>query len=161
MALIGIGLASPTPDDTKQTASPGRSASPSPSPSASPTLSPSPETVATTVPTAKPTPAATKAAPVTASPKPSPTAVRTVSPPPRPVATTASPKPKPVATQPPAKTYANCDAMNKDFAHGVGKPGAVDKTSGTPVTNFHVSTTIYNANTGRDRDKDGIACEKR
>lgn len=60
-----------------------------------------------------------------------------------------------------AKTYRNCTALNKDYPHGVGKPGARDKTSGTPVRNFKVSTTLYNANTKSDRDKDKIACEKR
>jgi hypothetical protein len=30
-----------------------------------------------------------------------------------------------------------------------------------PVANFHVSLTIYNANRGLDRDRDGIACEQR
>jgi hypothetical protein len=60
-----------------------------------------------------------------------------------------------------AKTYKNCDAMHRDYPHGVGKPGARDKTSGTPVRNFKVSTALYNANTKSDRDKDKIACEKR
>ncbi len=60
-----------------------------------------------------------------------------------------------------AKRYKNCTALNKDYPHGVGKPGARDKTSGRPVTNFKVSRSLYNANTSRDRDKDGIACEKR
>jgi hypothetical protein len=40
-----------------------------------------------------------------------------------------------------------------------------DKTSGTPVTNFKHSTALYliamSHNRGLDRDKDGIACEKR
>ena len=40
-----------------------------------------------------------------------------------------------------------------------GKPGAKDKTSGTPVTTFKRSTPLYNANTKSDRDHDGIACE--
>jgi len=57
------------------------------------------------------------------------------------------------------RTFANCDAMHKVYAHGVGKPGARDKTSGTPVTTFKRSTPLYNANTKSDRDKDGIACE--
>ncbi len=59
------------------------------------------------------------------------------------------------------KTYKNCTAMHKDYKHGVGKSGAKDKTSGKPVTNFKVSTKIYNKNKKSDRDKDGIACEKR
>ena len=44
--------------------------------------------------------------------------------------------------------------------YGVGKPGAHDKTSGTPVTNFKKSKALYKANSGSDRDGDGIACEK-
>ncbi len=60
-----------------------------------------------------------------------------------------------------AKTYKNCTALNKDYKHGVGKPGARDKTSGKPVTNLKKSTALYNANKKSDRDKDGIACEKR
>ena len=41
------------------------------------------------------------------------------------------------------------------------RTGARDSTSGTPVTNFKVSKSLYNANGGSDRDGDGIACEKR
>lgn len=61
----------------------------------------------------------------------------------------------------PAKKYANCTKLNKVYPHGVGKPGARDKTSGKPVTNFKVSKALYNKNAGSDRDKDGIACEKK
>jgi len=71
--------------------------------------------------------------------------------------------PKPAATTPPTtttvKVYANCDAMHQDYPHGVGRPGAVDRSSGTPVTDFHVDQDLYDANDGRDRDKDGVACE--
>jgi hypothetical protein len=59
------------------------------------------------------------------------------------------------------KTYKNCTALNKDYKHGVGKPGAKDKTSGTPVTTFKRSKAIYKKNTKSDRDKDGPACEKK
>lgn len=68
------------------------------------------------------------------------------------------------------KSYKNCTALNKVYPHGVGKKGAKDHTSGKPVTNFKVSTTIYSYNDGKnkhkgehdlDRDNDGIACEKR
>lgn len=58
-----------------------------------------------------------------------------------------------------AKTYKNCTAMHKDYPHGVGKKGAKDKTSGTPVTNFKRSNALYSANSGSDRDGDKIACE--
>ena len=51
------------------------------------------------------------------------------------------------------------------FKHGVGRSSARDHTSGKPVTTFTHNTTEYNkavrANRGLDRDKDGIACEKR
>ena len=60
-----------------------------------------------------------------------------------------------------AKTYQNCTAMNKAYPHGVGRPGARDKTSSTPVTNFKVSSSLYAANRKSDRDGDGVACEKR
>ena len=60
-----------------------------------------------------------------------------------------------------AKTFKNCTALNKAYPHGVGRTGARDKTSGTPVTNFKVSKSLYTANSGSDRDGDGIACEKR
>ncbi|MET0931629.1 MAG: excalibur calcium-binding domain-containing protein [Aeromicrobium sp.] len=61
----------------------------------------------------------------------------------------------------PAKKYQNCTKLNKVYPHGVGKPGARDKTSGTPVTNFKADKKVYALNTGSDRDKDGIACEKK
>ena len=60
--------------------------------------------------------------------------------------------------------WQNCTVVNQRFPHGLGKAGARDKTSGTPVTNFRRDTKLYNtamnANRGLDRDKDGIACEK-
>ncbi len=61
-----------------------------------------------------------------------------------------------------AKRYANCTALNKDYPHGVGRKGAWDRVSGStrPVTNFKRSDKLYNLNTGRDGDRDGVACEK-
>jgi hypothetical protein len=59
-----------------------------------------------------------------------------------------------------AKRYKNCAALNRAYPHGVGRPGARDKTSGTPVTTFKRSTALYKANRKSDRDGDGIACEK-
>ena len=49
--------------------------------------------------------------------------------------------------------------MHKVYKHGVGKPKAHDRTSGTPVTNFKHSLALYRANKKSDRDGDGIACE--
>lgn len=61
--------------------------------------------------------------------------------------------------------FKNCTALNKVYKHGVGKKNAKDKTSGTPVTNFRKGNVLYKKITthrpGLDRDKDGIACEKR
>lgn len=65
-----------------------------------------------------------------------------------------------VAAPASAQTYGNCKALNADYPHGVGKPGAVDSTSGRPVTTFTVDAKLYDDNTKRDRDGDGIACEK-
>ena len=59
----------------------------------------------------------------------------------------------------------NCTALNKKYPHGVGKATAKDKTSGTPVTTFRRSNSIYRTalshNKRLDGDKDGIACEKK
>lgn len=60
-----------------------------------------------------------------------------------------------------ATRYGNCKSLNSVYPHGVGKAGAVDHTSGVKVRNFKVSYALYTANKGLDRDKDGIACEKR
>jgi Excalibur calcium-binding domain len=61
---------------------------------------------------------------------------------------------------PAARRYTNCKALNRVYPHGVGRPGAHDKTSGQPVTNFRVNSKVYASNRARDRDHDGIACEK-
>ncbi len=44
----------------------------------------------------------------------------------------------------------------------MGRHGAHDHTASgkNPVTNFTRNDAVYEANTARDRDKDGIACEK-
>ena len=58
--------------------------------------------------------------------------------------------------------YANCTELNQDWRHGVGRPGAVDRVSGStqPVTNFLRNAKLYAANSESDRDGDGIACER-
>jgi Excalibur calcium-binding domain len=59
--------------------------------------------------------------------------------------------------------YKNCTDLHRKYKHGVAKQGAKDKVSGStkPVTTFTVNTKVYNANKKLDRDKDGVACEKR
>jgi hypothetical protein len=67
------------------------------------------------------------------------------------------------AKAPAAKKYANCTALNRVYPHGVGKSGAVDRVAGKtkPVRNFTKNNAVYAANAKSDRDKDGLACEKR
>jgi hypothetical protein len=60
-----------------------------------------------------------------------------------------------------ARSFKNCTSMNRVYPHGVGRPGAHDHSSGALVTNFKRSSSLYRANRSRDRDGDGIACEKR
>ena len=57
--------------------------------------------------------------------------------------------------------YQNCAALNRAYPHGVGLPGATDRTTRTPpVTTFTRDAALFRANSGKDRDHDGIACEK-
>ncbi|HVE97992.1 MAG TPA: excalibur calcium-binding domain-containing protein [Mycobacteriales bacterium] len=63
-----------------------------------------------------------------------------------------------------APNYRNCTELQKTYRHGIGRANARDKTSGRPVTAFRKDTPGYEramrANSGLDRDRDGIACEK-
>jgi hypothetical protein len=64
------------------------------------------------------------------------------------------------AAQAHARTFANCTAMHRVYPHGVGRLHAHDHvTSGTPVTNFKRSNSLYDANQKSDRDGDHVACE--
>jgi hypothetical protein len=71
----------------------------------------------------------------------------------------------PAATERIPYLWQRCSHVNAKYPHGVGRRFAHDHTSGTPVTNFYRSTRLYlvamSYNRGLDRDKDGIACEKR
>jgi len=67
------------------------------------------------------------------------------------------------AIPPMPSLWQNCAHVNQKYPHGVGRAGAHDRGR-KPVTNFKRSTRIYNIamsyNSGLDRDKDGVACEK-
>ncbi|WP_198950594.1 DUF2510 domain-containing protein [Kineosporia sp. A_224] len=73
------------------------------------------------------------------------------------------------STRPPTRTrpvelvrYPGCPAMHQDYPHGVGRPGARDRRSGSGgdrVRNFTVNGPLYFANFRLDFDGDGIACE--
>ena len=61
-----------------------------------------------------------------------------------------------------ATKYPNCKKLNAKYPHGVARKGAKDHvSSGQPVTTFKVNDALYAANKHLDRDKDGVACEKR
>lgn len=78
------------------------------------------------------------------------------------IASEATVSTKSVVTKKKAKKFKNCTALNKVYKHGVGKPGAKDKSRGKcRVTTFKKSAALYKANKKMDRDKDGIACMKR
>lgn len=61
-----------------------------------------------------------------------------------------------------ATSFRNCTAMHAQYKGGVARPGAVDHRSGGGHARYapYVSTALYQANRGMDRDGDGIACEQ-
>lgn len=59
----------------------------------------------------------------------------------------------------PSIDYRNCSALRRDYPHGVGRVGAVDRGPSPTVRTFFVSDTLYQANTESDADRDGVACE--
>ena len=66
-----------------------------------------------------------------------------------------------------AVSYANCAALQQTFPHGVGKATATDRVRGAtkPVTTWKKDTQAYQravaARPDLDRDRDGVACEKK
>jgi len=82
------------------------------------------------------------------------------------VAVAVTPVPE-AATGAVPRLWQNCTNVHTKYRHGVGKAGARDRTRGStpPVTTFKRSTRLFNIamkwNRGLDRDRDGIACEKR
>ena len=61
----------------------------------------------------------------------------------------------------PSCKFRNCSTLWGTWPHGVGQPGAVDRTTGTPrVTNYFANSVEYSNNAALDRDRDGIACER-
>lgn len=58
------------------------------------------------------------------------------------------------------KKFANCAALNKVYPGGVAKASSsVNKGGATKLTPV-VNAKVYKENAGKDRDNDGIACEK-
>lgn len=69
--------------------------------------------------------------------------------------------PSAMAAKSPPK-FKTCKAMHAKagYKNGVGLDKATDSTSGKPVTNFRRDYRSYLVNAARDRDKDGVACER-
>lgn len=61
---------------------------------------------------------------------------------------------------PTAKKYANCAALNKVYPGGVAKSAKAKNKGGTTKYAPKVSASLYKANKSKDRDGDGIACER-
>jgi hypothetical protein len=56
--------------------------------------------------------------------------------------------------------FANCAALNKVYPGGVAKSSKVKNQGGKTRHQPRVDQKIYEANKSKDRDKDGIACER-
>ena len=123
--------------------------------------------LAPSLPSAEPSTAAPPAEPAAKIAATSPSPPPVTAPPTTPLSPTAPPQP---VASPPAPTtpgpvlprFHNCAELNAVYPHGVGRSGAVDRTSGSQlVTTFLVDDALYLAQPGTlDRDNDGIACEK-
>jgi hypothetical protein len=66
---------------------------------------------------------------------------------------TAEAAPKP-------RAYKNCTELNKVYKGGVAKNAKIRNKGGKTKYKPTVSLKVYNLNKSRDRDKDGIACER-
>ncbi|MFF5994830.1 excalibur calcium-binding domain-containing protein [Lysinibacillus sp. KU-BSD001] len=66
----------------------------------------------------------------------------------------------PAQTDAATKTYKNCTELNKDYKGGVAKDANVKNKGGKTKHAPFVSAELYKANSSKDRDKDGIACER-
>jgi opacity protein-like surface antigen len=61
---------------------------------------------------------------------------------------------------PKPRTYKNCTELNKVYKGGVAKYSTTRNKGGKTRYRPTVSKKVYDLNKGRDRDKDGIACER-
>ncbi|MFF2754299.1 excalibur calcium-binding domain-containing protein [Psychrobacillus sp. NPDC058041] len=66
----------------------------------------------------------------------------------------------PTTTDAAAKVFKNCTELNKVYPGGVAKDAKVTNKGGKTKYKPTVSLELYNANASKDRDKDGIACER-
>ena len=66
----------------------------------------------------------------------------------------------PTTTDAAVQKFANCKELNKVYSGGVAKDAKVKNKGGKTKNKPTVSAEIYEQNKGKDRDKDGIACDK-
>lgn len=57
------------------------------------------------------------------------------------------------------KKFTNCAALNKVYPGGVAKSAKWVNKGGEIKKKPTVNAKVYGENSGKDRDKDGIACE--
>lgn len=57
------------------------------------------------------------------------------------------------------KKFDNCQALNKVYPGGVAKSSKWVNKGGNLTKTPTVNSKVYAANIGKDRDKDGLACE--
>lgn len=57
------------------------------------------------------------------------------------------------------KKFSNCAALNKVYPGGVAKSAKWVNKGGVIKNKPTVNAKVYSENSGKDRDKDGIACE--
>jgi hypothetical protein len=58
------------------------------------------------------------------------------------------------------KKFSNCAALNAVYPGGVAKNSKVTNKGGATDYSPAIKPKVYKANASKDRDKDGIACER-
>ena len=56
--------------------------------------------------------------------------------------------------------YKNCAALQKAYSYGVAKSASAAKSASGLTGKPFISAALYSANASKDRDHDGVACEK-
>jgi hypothetical protein len=64
------------------------------------------------------------------------------------------------AQVPQTAKFANCTELNSVYPGGVAKSARVTNKGGETKNTPAVKPSIYKKNASKDRDKDGIACER-
>lgn len=72
---------------------------------------------------------------------------------------TLGPSPAANATHIVTKKFSNCAALTKVYPGGVAKSAKSTNKGGQIKNKPTVNAKVYAENAGKDRDKDGIACE--